>query len=131
MTEQTLSEFVLARIAEDEEAEWARIEAEVQRLRRDGLPTTRRDLLTMESDQWRRPLTEIEAKRRIVDLHPARWIYVEANRKMGEESPQVECVGGPVYDDEVRILGEVYAAHEDYRKEWRMQDTPNPFSIRP
>ena len=104
-TEQTLNEFLLARIAEDEEA-------------------ARKALAVHPGWLAALVLAGCAATRKIMELHPARWIYVEANRKMGEESPQVECVGGPVYDDEVRILGEVYAAHEDYRVEWRQADAP-------
>jgi hypothetical protein len=122
VTELTLNEFVLARIGERET-----LAREAYTRDWDGDKRTYYTGAEHHRDDWgvwmfhippKQVLTECQTWRRIVEPHPTRWIYVEASRKMGEESPQVECVGGPVYDDEVRILGEVYAAHEDYREEW-------------
>lgn len=107
----SIVEFLLARVAEDEEAV-ERIESE---------PCHGIESLA-EADYLRfvnRAETEIDAKRKIIEMHPARWQEVELGRKMCEEEPRVERVGGPFYDDELRILATVYASHPDYRDEWQ------------
>jgi hypothetical protein len=109
----TLTEFLLARIAEDE---GTAIYAQ-----------TRYDLEPEDWGGWwfghqqhysrydpARVIAECEAKRRIVERHANSgasgcYICAEAERE------QVECV-------EQRILAAVYADHPDYREEWRTCD---------
>lgn len=100
-----LVRFLRARITEDQEAAYARIDAEVERLRRDGLPdTTRHDLITMEeSDHWRRPIAEAEAKRLVLEAFDRdEW-----------------CIdGGHVYMDyALQAMATVYAGHPDYDRD--------------
>lgn len=67
-----------------------------------------------------RVLAESKAKRRIIDLHPVRWQEVAMPRKMGEDEIRTERVAGPFYDDELLVLAEVYASHPDFDPAWRM-----------
>lgn len=124
----TLSEFLEARIAEDEAV------------------ANRYPDLNSGSDHWEllvdfdrdyseptaiaiepaRVLAECEAKRRIVALHPPRWavVYRDSERLLAmafdQESVKVEAASGPVYDPEVRVLALPYADHPDYDEEWAL-----------
>jgi hypothetical protein len=86
----TLTEFLLARIAEDE-AEMA----EAVRLRHPGL-TIRRSPSRFEA--------ECEAKRRILETC---------------ETYEYEVTNAYGYDDVLRALAAVYADHPDYDEAWR------------
>lgn len=99
----TLTEFLLARIAEDESAAIARVDREVALMRSDGGPSlTREDLIAMpESNAWRRPLAECKAKREIVEK-----TISQAMDPYEMEWP-------------LRLLARVYADHPDYdAQEW-------------
>jgi len=102
MTTQTatLSDFLLARIAEDESC-WED-EAEVLRLRDDT--SERRELIE-------RVLAECEAKREIV-----RYFHM-----LCEQGQQHEVFGyhatGLQYA--IRQLAAIYDGHPDYQEEWR------------
>lgn len=99
----TLSEFLLARIAEDEEAQrsesgWGRCDAP-------------------ESYHWgpARVLAECEAKRRIVEdaIHQRQWIDSDPGAGDGGKG-RLYC-----YDDVVAILALPYADHPDYDESWK------------
>lgn len=109
---QTLAEFLLARIAEDEA-----VDRDRNRL---GNPPG------VRSSAWeagtKRQLAECEAKRRIVELHPL-VPSDDHDRALGCEncvqsfSWGPEVIGGPC--DTLRALALPYADHPDYRDEWR------------
>lgn len=90
MTTPTITEFLLARIAEDESAA---DRVEFRPYVGDGVPQSLTD----------RVLAECEAKRRIVEV--ARY------------AP--EGAGGWGFRRTLRALASVYADHPDYRDEWR------------
>lgn len=118
----TLVEFLLGRLGEDErhahaalgilghENEWWRW----QRLHE--VPAiTRADARHIERWSPRRVLTEVEAKRRIVELHrrvyPGRDIC-DTCGMFGESDVDWPC-------ETLRLLALPFADHRDYRKEWR------------
>ena len=128
----TITEFLLARIAEDEATASQRIDREVSLMRRDGLPDTTRDNLPAS---WRRPLAECEAKRRIVELHP---IYHEGPRLLDVGIPNGVALGGcetchsvdrinadaPIEAigpcDTLCVLASVYADHPGFDQAWKV-----------
>lgn len=93
VTTTALTEFLLARIAEDEEA--------IGRTRR---YLAQGDALIVGNVSRDRVLAECEAKRQIVEQH-------EANRTdlMRETD---------THSWEVRVLARVYAVHPDYEERW-------------
>ena len=140
--EQTLTEFLLARIAEDEAAAtFHRDDAwNIQDTRRHWMDDPRPELvgggkLLAEFDgehgvlaadhvqRWNpgRVKAECEAKRRIVALHGfASWDTPGGERRA--------CTSCGYYEDEpvvdwpcptIRALALPYADHPDYREEWR------------
>lgn len=127
---EAITEFLTARLDEDETAEWRRIDAEVANLRSDGLPdTTREDLLTMQdSDHWRRPIADIAAKRAILALHvpvdytalgmdsPNACEICGADLRMGDW----EWVKDSYPCQTVRLLASLYETHKDYDPSWRV-----------
>ena len=107
----TITEFLLARIAEDEAALNGPCRA------------------TLSSDDPARVLRECEAKRRIVEAHPLTRNVVPV---WSGETPGVACAncaalgrgdGDIVEDigpcDTLCALASVYADHPDYREEWK------------
>lgn len=101
----TLTAFLLARIAEDEE--WLRASARQIAIH----PTVQQEPARM--------LAKCEADRRIVGIHPVddEGVY-DAD---GIEHPGLGCRG--CWDDfpcaTIRALALPYVAHENYRPEWR------------
>lgn len=93
----TLSDFLLARIAEDEAAarEWYST----------GTVDQRRD------DFW---LAECEAKRRIVSEHGGQPPYHV------DPCDAHDAAGATIPCDTLRALASVYADHPDYRPEWAL-----------
>lgn len=121
----TLTEFLLARIAEDEQS--------ARDTGADAMTGTRwkhwpedayNEIQAATLDHCRRVLVECEAKRRIVEreaeeLHRA-W------RARAEEHMQTfEQWFTKPYGATLRDLASVYADHPDYRDEWR------PVSVSP
>lgn len=116
----TITEFLLARIAEDESG--ARLTSGIpEALSSQAMPTVADWVETSAA----RVLAECEAKRRIVDLHHP-WGFEYSG---GEGCDR--CVSPDDYttaklpDPErfpcqtLRLLASVYAGHPDYRQEWR------------
>lgn len=103
MAEQTLTEFLLARIAEDDENAWCEGSGEYRGCR----------------DWSERRSAECDAKRQIIHLHRAR---------SDEDDPAIApwCAScGTPYEwptdypcPTLRLLALPYAAHPDYRQEW-------------
>jgi hypothetical protein len=119
MTTQTLTitEFLLARIAEDEAVagygesargdDWAL-----------GWVYDQGDAIEIRRS---RVLAECEAHRRIVEEHTSDWIGCErcvlgVTVEWGD--PEVDYYDGPCLT--MRALASVYADHPDYREEWRV-----------
>jgi hypothetical protein len=107
----TLTEFLLARIAEDEAGNDRAVTSEVERCQADGMPDlTEQEVRDYWADQawWRRRLAECETKRRIVELA---WHH------FGDD----DFAGGMEYAKEqvLELMSTVYADHPDYRDEWR------------
>ena len=111
MTGTGIADFLLARFAEDEEIARRAVCREVDNLRHDGLPdTTREDLLNMpESDAWRRPFLEVEAKRGIVERYQV--LFPDGATDLAFDTIASAYV--------LRYLALPYAEHPDYRPEWR------------
>lgn len=103
----TLTEFLLARIAEDEEAA-GRLPADGHRVA-DGRVLSVAGTGAGWPDRWNpvRVLAECEAKRRIVALHPE---MLEACQGCDAESYPCRTL---------LALALPYADHPDYREEWR------------
>jgi hypothetical protein len=117
----TLTEFLLARIAEDEDV--ARlVESPVTR----GLAT-----INVGGDSGRRPvavsigparvLAECEAKRRIVDTYVKLVSNPEHQRITSKGSVDYSDSGlviDHLFEDVLQPLAQVYADHPDYQQEW-------------
>ena len=122
----TLTEFLLARIAEDEgkiHGDWS-----------DG-----RGLHIITEEMFDRMLAECEAKRRIVaeafevaatidgewgcchDADDIRRGYREPTPGWGDEAEPLPegCAGPEGAGKFLQALAAVYAGHEDYRQEWK------------
>ena len=122
----TLTEFLLARIAEDEgkiHGDWS-----------DG-----RGLHIITEEMFDRMLAECEAKRRIMteafevaatidgewgcchDADDIRRGYREPTPGWGDEAEPLPegCAGPEVAGKFLQALAAVYAGHEDYRQEWK------------
>lgn len=117
----TITEFLLARIAEDEDVardcaasigehavlEWTiwqkrEVDGEMLEVRR-----------TLAPYQPQRALGECEAKRHIVDGHPVGY---------ATDTSRLECEGCVSYwpCPTLRALAAVYADHPDYQQEWAL-----------
>lgn len=116
-----LAEFLEARILEDEVAAWARVDAEVENLRRDGMPgVTRADLLHMEeSDAWRRPILECDAKRVMVVTLQSYEPIDEWGTEPDIGKRQNNAAGA------LRRLAVVYRDHPDYQPAWKPYGLPS------
>lgn len=108
MSNVTLTDFLLARIAEDEEV-------------------AQPGGLSEDSNAWHAPdgawypsrvLAECEAKRRIIEMHPQTRQYVD-DRTLGDGEPRIVDLGLDL-PAELLVLASVYADHPDYRQEWRL-----------
>ena len=107
----TLTDFLLARIAEDEADPWRGAEL-IGSDRAVG--RAEHEALAAEERAWEaRVLAECEAKRRIVDYR----------KRVARES---EATGVPIfeaqlsaYDATLRALALPYASHPDYRESWK------------
>jgi len=124
---QTLADFLLARIAEDErDADWIHHE-DCEHL--PPAPT-----FPCDCGYPARVLAECAAKRRIVELHeqavwhqPAGAFIYSLGRRLVEEGQHLGgctiCAGDnseAAYPcPTLRALASVYAGHPDYREEWR------------
>jgi hypothetical protein len=127
----TLAEFLLARIAEDQEAAkraafgygsaWASETDDAEDwsvVHADG----KRDMVGCEDGdvtrhivRWdpARVLAECDAKRRVVNL------AVRQQRREGREFSELARQARHERDEMLRALAVVYADHPDYRDEWR------------
>lgn len=109
----TITEFLLARISEDET--WAHV------VQSSGIHITQGPSTSASSAA--RVLAECEAKRRIVELHGA--YPTPQAMTYGTITACQEC--GSVDDSPVewpcptlRHLASIYADHPDFREEWRI-----------
>lgn len=111
----TITEFLLARIAEDEAAVPYRpaptvgddVLAQIDEAQH-GYRALKPGVLTVTTA---RVLAECEAKRRIVEGHAETW-------DLGRED-YLEGVWRSE-DHTIRVLASVYADHPDFQDEWRM-----------
>jgi hypothetical protein len=117
----TLAEFLLARIAEDEDA--AR--------REPGRPMYGGGNFYVDAGPNARALAECEAKRRIIEIHAP---YTYAPPAIETKSYCTKCHhdqgdwNPPGMDDwpcgTIFALAQPYADHPDFREEWRITDEP-------
>jgi hypothetical protein len=124
-----LSEFLLARIAEDEAAAK---EENSSFLRNHGASALLSELegyglhwLASSVTTAAHVLAECEAKRRIVELHEVSVadVWVNPPDGLAYQEPERTCaICGWVPDacDTVKALALPYADHADYREEWRL-----------
>lgn len=112
----TLTDFLLARIAEDE----------VRARRATGIsPVAEVMTGARPASRW---LAECGAKRRIVGLHWQQGWHVELPNPINwDDQPppgQIPCrrctIGEAEPCDTLRALAAVYADHPDYREEWAL-----------
>lgn len=104
----TLTEFLLARVAEDE------AQARTEQILRNGFPYYSTEATAFERHLGpARVLADCEAKRRIVAAFQLRD---EQGRLRGGEVFGYHATGLAVA---IRCLAEAYADHPDYRAEWR------------
>jgi hypothetical protein len=104
----TLTDFLLARIAEDEAYGWALAHGNRPGLERPGFGIYNPS----------RVLAECEAKRRIVEMAKGSPDFLDAMPRPGYAQPY----HSPSVDVLIRVqqlLALPYADHPDYREEWR------------
>lgn len=102
-----LTEFLKARYAEDEAAEWKRINDEVAALL-DAQPTTTRDDLLKMQDY--RPIADVAAKRAIVLLDETIPMRLEGDWDAGRND---------LHWDVLCLLARPYDEHPDYDQSWK------------
>lgn len=111
----TLTEFLLARITEDERDGW---EVHVQ-----GCPSVRDTPFPCECNYPARVLAECEVKRRIVELHQGSHSCSDGDEPHAYW-PFPGAVGGNGRDllecPTVRALALPYADHPEFQKAWRV-----------
>ncbi|WP_294567538.1 DUF6221 family protein [uncultured Arthrobacter sp.] len=142
MTTQTLSltDFLLARVAEDEavareagglaETPWRATYGRQVETARDGYLVTPEDEHSYSDDPTdavsehiarhdpARVLAECEAKRRIVERETER-LREQWRRRVDEHRQTFDEWMQPPYGETLRDLASVYADHPDYRQEWK------------
>lgn len=101
MSTAALAEFLLARIAEDES------------MLGEGVYSEARLYAQTEPERWR---AEVEAKRRLVELHRSYGGYGEYCNECDKDDPP-SSDGWPC--DTLKLLALPYADHPDYRQEWK------------
>lgn len=109
MSDMTITEFLLARIEEDESEARLSYSSFAEALRDQGMPLVADWLAGKES----RVLAECEAKRRIVELHDGGIVE-------GQQQTH-ECDGthGVIECGTLMALALPHADHPDYLEEWR------------
>lgn len=110
----TLTEFLLARIAEDEAAASDQLAKDMgleKDYRVDG-DINYPDAIAVGVGRW---LAECDAKRRIVDVWIAQWSIAED----GHPSRPLGGEGGEVYYEVLCHLAAIYADYPDYQQDWR------------
>lgn len=102
-----LPQFLHDRIADDERTALRVIDSEVELARQEGRAhVTRADYTDHPTLDWyRRPLQEIAAKRRIIELAEA---IVRSSAEFADQD----------YDTILCALAAVYDRHPDYNPEW-------------
>jgi hypothetical protein len=105
MPSETLADFLLKRIAEDEQ-NW-------RRLARDD--EFREVVLLGCVIQADRVLADCDAKRRIVEMHESHTVQVSTMRP-----PYCVCDGESFPCETLLLLALPYAAHESFQPEWRV-----------
>jgi len=111
MTTETLVEFLLTQIAEDE-AEFGGDDFEVLRIRRETAVDLWDETQEREYRVRARVLAECGTKRRIV----------AACQRLTNQAQDFEYYGVTADDEILRALAIPYADHPDYREEWRSAD---------
>lgn len=122
----TLTDFLLARISEDEE-----VAIEAVRVAEDAAPgvewthlqlnevggNSMHDEVTVGAHRF---LAECEAKRRIVELHSggAEW----CGWTQGGDGTHDDMGNGPADCDTARALAQVYADHPDFDESWSISE---------
>ena len=145
----TLTQFLLARITEDEQlammatpGRWSRSGQQLQAHRQDGMPygavarnprlmsgTWKRNADHIARHEPARVLTECESKRRIIALHqlvPYKQPQLDSGWETVESTRCLRCTHDmdwmeitPVCDT-LKAFVLPYANHPDYREEWRL-----------
>ena len=125
----TITEFLLARIAEDEAAARDVVPSEW------GFDVTADRRFEAYNDHVEvgvaRVLAECEAKRQIVELNRPQYavLYRESERLLAsafdQEKMRAEVASGPIWptpksEATLLALAAVYADHPDFREEWRV-----------
>lgn len=110
----TLTDFLLARITEDESTA-PRVHCETCMYLDAG-----GDLEPCDCGQPTRVLAECEAKRRIVELHSggAEW----CGWTQGGDGTHDDMGNGPADCDTARALAQAYADHPDYDESWAISE---------
>lgn len=111
-----LTEFLLARLAEDEAESQRAGNGDTDMSWGAGEITGYGMAVILDHG---RALLECEVKRRIVDLHPIRYRGYSEQKITEVEPRTVRTSNIPVIDPELRLLALLYADHPDYREEWR------------
>jgi hypothetical protein len=124
MTEPSLTDFLLARISEEEaqarELVPGRVDPENARWHTESLAmASLDDRQRRYVANWAPPrvLAECEAKKRIVDL----WEFANREASMGAEWPVKQLFDGrlSMIEAALRALAAVYADHPEFQPEWR------------
>lgn len=108
----TLSEFLLARIAEDERRAGL-LQSEIVYL--EGPEEAENAAHTLLDPA--RILAECEAKRKVIALHNTRFTLAGPDGRKGVRCVACKDLTSPCKT--LRTLGEPYSAHEEYREEWQ------------
>lgn len=126
----TITEFLLARVAEDEAAFVTAVDFEVDSLRSDGLPDTNAEeirefwLRPNSGLWWKRVMAECEAKRRIIKWAAENAWNIDGEWGDGHTAQEIAAgcctdYGNDALMKPLKALALPYADHPDYDETWR------------
>lgn len=120
---KTLTEFLLARIEEDE------VNATLRQWHGEDCPTIPDPSgysYPCECGVPERMKREAVAKRQVVEIAWGDHLQIESEWGSCRGSAELEAAGD--YPVTLRSLGVIYADHPEYREEWRPMQVENPWS---
>ncbi|GIJ35010.1 DUF6221 family protein [Micromonospora sediminimaris] len=113
---EDLATWLRRQLKDDEAAVEREIQTEIGNVLAVGVPITREEFLAQSGGRWHSPLAELDARRRILDLHTGPHECPEWDQTVNES-----CTGyyGAEGCPTLRLLAVPQDHRPGYRDEWR------------